>query len=64
VDVVILQVFVSLMLVVGSLLLFAVTCRQGDFDHGDRLALLPLEPFEKTRQARADTGTPKDSEKK
>jgi len=42
VEVVILQVFVSLMLVVGSILLFAFTCRQRDFDHADRLALLPL----------------------
>lgn len=38
-----LQVFVSLMLVGGSILLFAFTCRQRDFDHADRLALLPLE---------------------
>jgi hypothetical protein len=43
VEVVILQVFVSLVLVVGSVLLFAFTCRQRDFDHSDRLALLPLE---------------------
>jgi hypothetical protein len=43
VEVVTLQVFVSLMLVVGSVLLFAFTCRQRDFDHADRLALLPLE---------------------
>jgi hypothetical protein len=43
VEVVILQVFVSLMLVVGSVLLFAFTCRQRDFDHADRLALLPLQ---------------------
>ncbi len=42
-EVVILQVFVSLVLVVGSVLLFAFTCRQRDFDHADRLALLPLE---------------------
>ena len=42
-DVVILQVFVSLMLVVGSVVLFAFTCRQRDFDHADRLALLPLD---------------------
>ena len=41
-EVVILQVFVSLMLVVGSVLLFAFTCRQRDFEHADRLALLPL----------------------
>ena len=38
-----LQVFVSLVLAVGSLLLFVFTCRQRDFDHADRLALLPLE---------------------
>jgi Cu2+-exporting ATPase len=43
VEVVILQVFVSLMLVLGSVLLFGFTCRQRDFEHADRLALLPLE---------------------
>ena len=42
-EIVILQVFVSLMLVVGSVLLFAFTCHQRDFDHADRLALLPLQ---------------------
>ncbi len=42
-EIVTLQVFVSLFLVVGSVLLFAFTCRQRDFDHADRLALLPLE---------------------
>ena len=38
-----LQVFVSLILVSGSVLLFLFTCRQRDFDHADRLALLPLD---------------------
>ncbi|HEX7666648.1 MAG TPA: hypothetical protein VF407_19105 [Polyangiaceae bacterium] len=38
-----LQVFVSLVLVAGSILLFLFTCRQHDFDHADRLALKPLE---------------------
>ena len=47
-EVVTLQVFVSLMLVVGSMLLFAFTCRQRSFDHADRLALLPLEKDDKT----------------
>ena len=42
-EVVTLQVFVSLCLVAGSLLLFAFTCRQHDFEHAERLALLPLE---------------------
>jgi hypothetical protein len=43
VEVLTLQVFVSLALVAGSILLFAFTCRQRDFEHSDRLALLPLE---------------------
>jgi cbb3-type cytochrome oxidase maturation protein len=42
-EVLTLQVFVSLMLGLGSLLLFAFTCRQRDFDHAERLALLPLD---------------------
>ncbi len=42
-DILILQVFVSLALVVGSVLLFLFTARQRDFDHADRLALLPIE---------------------
>ncbi len=42
-EVLILQVFVSLMLAGGSLILFWFTCRQRDFDHADRLALLPMD---------------------
>ncbi len=42
-DILILQVFVSLMLVVSSVILFGFTCRQRSFDHADRLALLPTE---------------------
>ncbi len=42
-EVLTLQVFVSLMLVIGSIILFLFTWRQRDFDHADRLALLPLE---------------------
>ena len=45
-EVVILQVFVSLALVTGSVLLFAFTCRQRSFDQADRLALFPLEKDE------------------
>ena len=47
-EVIVLQVFVSLFLVVGSLILFGFSCRQGDYDHADRLALLPLEDEEKS----------------
>jgi hypothetical protein len=43
VEVLILQVFVSLMLVVSSVLLFAYSVRRRDHEHADRLALLPLE---------------------
>ena len=42
-DILILQVFVSLVLVLGSVILFLVTCRSRSFDHADRLALLPVE---------------------
>ena len=42
-EILIMQVFVSLLLVLGSLILFGFTCRQRDFDHSDRLALLPIE---------------------
>jgi hypothetical protein len=61
VEVVTLQVFVSLMLVVGSVLLFAFTCRQRDFEHADRLALLPLE--ESARPGPANPDRSKDTSK-
>jgi hypothetical protein len=41
--VVALQLFVSLLLVGGSLVLFVHSVRQRDFDHSDRLSLAPLE---------------------
>jgi hypothetical protein len=37
------QIFVSLLLVVGALLLFAHSMRQRDHEHADRLSLLSLE---------------------
>jgi hypothetical protein len=43
-DVIVLEVFVSLLLVAGSLLLFGHSARQKDHEHVDRLALLPMEP--------------------
>jgi len=39
----VMQVFVSLVLVAGSLVLFLHSVRQRDFDHADRLALAPLD---------------------
>jgi len=44
---VVMQVFVSLLLVGGSLVLFLHTVRQRDFDHADRLSLAPLEDDDK-----------------
>ncbi len=42
-NVIVLQVFVSLMLVVGSVLLYAFSVRHRDYEHADRLSLIPLE---------------------
>ena len=42
-SIVVMQVFVSLLLVGGSLVLFLHTVRQRDFDHADRLSLAPLD---------------------
>ncbi len=42
-SVIVLQVFVSLMLVLGSLVLFIWTVRSRTLDHADRLSLAPLE---------------------
>jgi len=47
VDVLIVTIFVSLVLVVGGLVFFVSRLRAGDFEHGDRLSLLPLADDEK-----------------
>jgi nitrogen fixation-related uncharacterized protein len=54
VTVVVLQVFVSLMLVAGSLVLFVHAVRQRDFDHADRLALAPLDEDTAPNPSEAD----------
>lgn len=41
-DVLIVLVFVSLLFVCGAILLFCVSLHQRDFEHSDRLSLLPL----------------------
>ena len=60
-EVLTLQVFVSLMLAVGSVLLFAFTCRQRDFEHADRLALLPLDEEDDAADAAEIPHAPKDA---
>lgn len=45
-DALIVTLFVSLVLVVAGLVLFVLRMRAGDFDHGERLSLLPLQDDE------------------
>jgi hypothetical protein len=42
-SVIVLQVFVSLMLVAGSVVLFVFTVKSRTLEHADRLSLAPLE---------------------
>ena len=42
-EVLVLQVFVSLMLVLGAVVLLAFSVKQSDHEHAARLSLLPLE---------------------
>ena len=42
-DVLILTVFISLVLVVAAVLFLIKRAKDGDFEHGDRLSLLPLD---------------------
>jgi hypothetical protein len=49
VDVLSLQIFVSLVLVFGSVLFFAFATRGKDHQHAERLSLLPLERDESPR---------------
>lgn len=51
-DVLIVLVFVSILLVCAALVLFFVSLRQRDFEHSERLSLLPLtEPSGDTSRA-------------
>ena len=42
-SVIVLQVFVSLILVAGAIVLLACSVRSADYEHADRLSLLPME---------------------
>jgi len=62
VDVVVILVFISLVLVGGAVAFFVSRLRGGDFDHGARLSLLPLQddtgsPSQEPSQS-ADTSAP------
>jgi len=41
-NVIVMQVFVSLVLVIGALILFGTSMRHRDHEHADRLSLLPM----------------------
>ncbi len=56
-----LQVFVSLMLVASSVLLFAYSVRHRDHEHADRLSLFPLED-DSARSASAPESKPSASQ--
>lgn len=61
-NVIVLQVFVSLMLVAGSVLLFIYTVRSRTLEHADRLSLAPLE--EDIRSAEPLSQSPKSPQSK
>jgi hypothetical protein len=54
VDVVIVLVFVSLVLVTAAVVMFIMRVMRGDFEHGDRLALLPLDDEHEPAQRRSE----------
>lgn len=56
-DVLIVLVFVSLVLVAGSIVLFLFSMNQRDFEHGERLSLLPLTETNRERGGVPDVGT-------
>ena len=55
-EVLIITIFCSLMLVLAGLLLFFKGVKEGDFEHGDRLSLLPLEEDEYPEAPLEDSG--------
>ena len=57
-NILVITVFASLMLVIGGLVLFVSRIRAGDFDHGDRLSLLPLEEDLPAQQEEASADVP------
>jgi hypothetical protein len=54
VDIIIVLVFISLVLVVGGLVFFFSRLFEGDFEHGERLSLLPLEDDDGMNQVDPD----------
>ena len=59
-DVVVILVFISLVLVGIAIVFFVSRLRGGDFDHGARLSLLPLEDDTGPRPVRSQPDTPRE----
>ena len=57
-EVIVILVFISLCLVTAGLVFFVSRIRQGDFEHGDRLSLLPLEADETPATTPSTTAVP------
>jgi cbb3-type cytochrome oxidase maturation protein len=53
-DIIIVLVFISLTLVVAGLIFFFSRLFDGDFEHGERLSLLPLEDDDGMNQVDPD----------
>lgn len=54
-----LQIFVSLMLVAGSVVLFVYTVKSRTLEHADRLALAPLDDDGEQPEGAAESVQPK-----
>ena len=54
-DILIALVFISLMLVIAGLVFFFSRLAEGDFEHGERLSLLPLEDDDGMSDDKSDT---------
>ncbi|MCP4291539.1 MAG: cytochrome oxidase [bacterium] len=61
-DVIIALVIISLMLVIAGLIFFFTRLFEGDFEHGDRLSLLPLA--DDTGEEKANSKTSDDNSDK
>lgn len=54
-DIIIALVFISLTLVIAGLVFFFSRLVEGDFEHGERLSLLPLEDDDGMGDDKSDT---------
>jgi nitrogen fixation-related uncharacterized protein len=57
-EIIVLQVFVSLVLVAGSVVLFVWTVRGRTLEHADRLSLAPLDDDARPPTAATDSPRP------